>query len=1027
MRTFLLLTASLLLYFFAATQQTQPTNNLLLGYQEFPTTITSHTANGSGSQYYTGHFRGQLKVNNQVLTTGNGLEDIFWVKTDSNGNVTKFKTYGSANTENSYVNSLAMGTSNMLFGFSSFETLQLDNLTFVPYTYTNSSFASGLVCADTTGTVLWVRKTNLQNFRISFSNNIYHVFGTVSYAFPAIKVDDVTVLDSIGRSGFVHLMLDESGNLLGAKSITARKIGQGITLLNTGSFSDKSLFLQFRVDGDSAFYINQTPVSLPPTFWNYQTLMKVDTSYHNYRLKILNPQRHAISGLGNMMFPSTVAADSVYVVFNCESNATPYFIDGVAQLQLRNNLYVFDSTLALRRQTFLGNSLVGSYPTNIYKRRIYFRHMLYQNGSLFLNGVYTGINESPLNAIPVKDTIISILPGIAVTVNQNGPSKSFMAKCNLNGLGGALQWYGDHSEYENINVTPAYLHPAGVNRLAFHQTVDNVWNPWIVDENLNIVAGSMRKNADGPEIPQMVKYFSDGSRLVLGYARGKTALDSNSNFLSNGARRDVFLVRLRANNQVAWFKRIHSTLNNSDIRSLEIRNGKAYFLVNYLGSQNDSNYIRVENNVYNVRVNASLLASVDTAGNINVLNLTNSLLRPVFLMNVGFFSNGDLAVATDVNPVAYLSFPNTFNPQIFRLNPNTGVILEGRKLMGSGLNLYTVQIDKNDQLYISGSSYSSSIYTLYLHNGSSIIDSLKVVNNTQPQATLLKMGWNRLQWLKRFSGNAMIKQNGDLVLLNDKPVMGIVSSAIAQPMYWDGQTVHNGFTAQSFSLVALNSDGAITHKKTLVNAIANYMRTGNSNQLYLSGILRSSMQIDTIQLGYAGGMVDALGLVLDSNLTAKKSFRVASPYSESMTDLDIYQDTIATLAYTAQTTAQVYFNRTAISASDYEEDAYIGTIVTRNNIVTGLNNPLPVLHAVSISPNPLTDNVLRIVTTVPEPLLSTCTVYQSNGQYVTSAVLQFTPGLNRYTIALPATVGKGVYHVVISNKRWTITRAFVVL
>ena len=151
MRLILLLINIILSFVAVKAQQTLPTNNLLLGYQEFPTSITSHTSDGSGSQYYTGVFRGELKVNNQTLATGNGLEDIFWIKTDANGQVQNFKTFGSANSENSYLNSMAIGSTNMLFGLNGFETFQLGSLSFAPYTYTTSSFGSALVCMDTSG------------------------------------------------------------------------------------------------------------------------------------------------------------------------------------------------------------------------------------------------------------------------------------------------------------------------------------------------------------------------------------------------------------------------------------------------------------------------------------------------------------------------------------------------------------------------------------------------------------------------------------------------------------------------------------------------------------------------------------------------------------------------------------------------------------------------------------------------------------------------------------------------------------
>ena len=665
-------------------QQTVPTDNLLLGYQEFPTTITGHTADNQGNQYYIGVFRGQLTVNKQDITSGSGLEDIFWVKTNSTGQLLRYATFGSANTESTYTNSMALGNNNrMVFGISTYETLTLGTTTLTPYASASaggSGFASGLVCIDTAGAVLWSRKTTLQNFKIYYANNVYHVFGTVLPVSSATKYGDVTVLDSLGKAGIIHLMIDENGNFLGAKSITVPKSNQGVSLYNVDFFSDKTLFLQLRVDADSSFKVQNTTLSLPGVLGTYQVFLRTDTSYTALKSKLLNPLRHAIASLGNQWLPACVGpADSVYTVFAHENNALPFSLDGFSQQALRNTLYVMDPSLTVKRQVLLGNSAAGTYPFNQFRRRILFRQMLFQNGRLFLIGVFTGVNESPLSAIPAKDTTVMVLPGVTVSVNQNGPSKSFIAKCDLNGTVGSINWYGDHTEYETINVSPYFFHHAGPGRVSFVQTADNVWNPWTVDENLTVVTGAMRKGVDLPEIPQMIQYFADGSRVVLGYARGKTALDANNSVVTNALRRDIFIARLQANNQVVWYKRFFSTLSGSDIRGLEIRNGKAYFLASYVNSQNDSNYIQVGNNLYNVRTNASLLASVDTAGNLTVLNLANPLLRPAMLMHFGFFSNDDLAVVTDINPVAYAGFPSTFSQQIFRLKPSTVAILEGRK------------------------------------------------------------------------------------------------------------------------------------------------------------------------------------------------------------------------------------------------------------------------------------------------------------------------------------------------------------
>lgn len=1026
MRPILFIIYFLCLSFILFAQQTLPTNNLLLGYQEFPTIITSHAADASGNQYYTGMFRGELKINNQKLATGQGLEDIFWVKTNANGQVQRFKTFGSANSEFGSSRTLAVGNSKTVFSFNTYEAIQLGSVTVTPYQTANGSFAGVIVCTDTAGTVQWAHRTNLQNLRIFFANNVFHAIGQIPNTAPATKLGDQTILDSLGLSGFVHLMLSENGSLLGVKSMTGRRPGQSVSLFNLSSFSDKTLFIQLRASGDTSFLVNQTPVSLPTGAIGYEILMRIDTAYRNFRVKNLNPLRQNIAGWLGQATQAAISGDSIYHVVTLESGATPYQIDGFSQQHFQNNLIVLDSTLTVRRQVNLGNSRIGTHSNSV-RRRVFFRYVFVQNGQLYLNGVYTGINESPLNAIQTRDTTFNLLPGLPVTINQNGPSQSFMARCNTNGLSGSVRWYGEHTPYESFNVSPIFLHSAGNNRLAFIQNADNVWNPWVFDENLNILSGSMQKAADLPENTQMINFFPDGSRVVMGYARGKTALDNNGTFISNSGRRDAFIARLRPNNQVVWYKRFHSTLTAAQAHGLEVRNGKAFFLFNYNGTQNDSNYIRVENSLYPVGVNASLLGSIDTSGNLTVLNLNTPILRVAMLMNFSFFNNDDLAVVTTNNPVAYNSFPLAFSPQIFRVHSTTGAILDGRKLVGNGIGLNTIRIDKNDQLYLSGSIVYPTGQILYLYNGGTTIDTLNLGSSTQTQSVLLKMSWNDLQWAKRFTGGGFVRQIGDMTLSSDKPVFGIQSPMNSQPLLWEGQTVHNGFPSQTFTLVKINPDGSLGEKKAINNFSGIYLRSGSKGRVYVSGLSRSAIQIDTIQVGFAGGLTDAVGLAFDSTMIAKQSFRVGSPYVETMNDFHVYNDSLMGLAYTSQSNAQVYLNRTTVNAGDYEEDAYVGSAIIKSNTVTSINTPLPPATYIRIAPNPIVNGTVMLSAQVTEPLRSLVTIYHANGQLITSNSVLLTPGSNRYSVTLPPAADKGVYRMVVSNKKWTTTQSFLVL
>lgn len=70
-------------------------DNIKIGYQEFPAYVTGHAADDAGNMYYSGHYKGELTVNNEVLQTGEGAEDIFFVKTNPAGKAIYSKSFGS--------------------------------------------------------------------------------------------------------------------------------------------------------------------------------------------------------------------------------------------------------------------------------------------------------------------------------------------------------------------------------------------------------------------------------------------------------------------------------------------------------------------------------------------------------------------------------------------------------------------------------------------------------------------------------------------------------------------------------------------------------------------------------------------------------------------------------------------------------------------------------------------------------------------------------------------------------------------
>ncbi len=907
-----------------------------LGYQQFPTTILGHASDAQGNMYYTGTFKGVLTVNDSVLSPGTGLEDIFWVKTSPNGQITNFKIFSSTNSDYALSNGLAMGSNNQLYMISwSLGDMQFGDLQINGYQISSGGrFMNTIARMDTAGNVKWVRRTTANLLRVFSYKNLVHVFATTSYLSDPIKIEDSTLLDPLGKNGLLHMVFDTTGNLLGKKFIAASDNSHLFTLQGLYGYSDGSLLLSFQYQGNNGFTVNNSTVSLPSATGQYHILLKTDTSYTGFRAKVLNPGLQQVYGGGTTTLTAGLSSsDSLYTVLSVVQGSA-YSIDGYSLPLNQNVLVVLDSTLTTKRLASLGSSFVASHPVSFVKRKIFFRSIENIGNNLMLTGEYVGANESPMYSVVPRDTVVPLIGATSGTVDLNGPSKSFVAKISLGLTNSSMQWMGDHKEYEYANTYPFLWHKANADRFVFLMNRDNTWNPWVVDTSLAIVSGAMKRNADRPETPQMVSFYPDGSKLIASYASGNTILDTSSYIVSNAVRRDLFFASFNPNGSLKWYNRIQSTLIQPTIRKMVVKNNKAWFLAFYVGTQNDSNYIKVNNQAFNVGVNASLLCSVDMNGNIVPLNLPNNVYKNGIIQDFSFFSNGDLALLVNTNvPFSVPGFSNAFGFYIFRVNPATGALIDTRKVVPDIVfpTVNTIEVSSNDIIYISSNANPNSSVAsskLYLYNSSGTIDFITMTNNVSSvmHTSLLQMGWNKINWVKQFSGNAGSSTLGynNLFLVNDLPVLSVKTLVNNQPLLWENQPIHNGPYANRPTLVSIDTLGNMKRSRFLPLSGYNFLRKGGNEQLYISGYAISSLQVDTIQVGYDGGN-DAITLVIDSTLQAKRVFRIASPYNESMYDADIFKDSVAAFAYSAQAMPTLYTYRTMTQNADYDPNAFVTT------------------------------------------------------------------------------------------------------
>ena len=121
-------------------------------------------------------------------------------------------------------------------------------------------------------------------------------------------------------------------------------------------------------------------------------------------------------------------------------------------------------------------------------------------------------------------------------------------------------------------------------------------------------------------------------------------------------------------------------------------------------------------------------------------------------------------------------------------------------------------------------------------------------------------------------------------------------------------------------------------------------KAGDHDKVFFMGTTNRATTFDTLSMGFDGA-TDAVSAATDTGLAVKRAFRFASPYAETMLDMDIFNDSLVSFAYTAQVEPTLKDNKSnrAISsmmevggdvlASDYSEDAFVGSLVLKTNVV----------------------------------------------------------------------------------------------
>ena len=922
-----------------------------LGYQEFTTTITSSTGDEFGNFYYTGNFKGELKINGQVLATGIGDLDIFLVKMDSAGNVVWHKTFGNelpqGGREIYYLNGSLYTT------YFSTDTLRMGGNLLAPYPGAVSFSALSKFSAST-GDVMWSRRTNMNWSFFGFGADIRLTGGSVS----AVKWEDQVLLDSAGGFRQVFVQLDTTSGDIRSTYKVSTATGS-ITTHHVEQLSANRIFMCLRTVGVGTLAFNGENISLPST-GQQLIFIKADTNLTAAGFKVLNPGSSIAFQLGatrsNLAF--SPAKDSIYFIANSNSfiDNIYYNLDGYnLSLFRRNALIAMDTQFNTRRAL-----PISVHPTP--QNSVQYKSIACVGNNLYLIGQVSGNNQAP-PIVPYPTNVVNVdfLPGLSDTLNLEGPSQSFILKTSPTFSSPRIKWLGVHSVYESSSLFISYLRSTN-SRLSFSHSIDNIWNPWIVDTALQVRQGQMKANADRAEKVRFVEHLSDGSLIIAGSSHGKTLLDTSYQNIGMGAsRNDFFILRRGINGSVTWYKRLYSSFTGAGVTRFFIQNDKIYILLalNSASNKPGYNYLKFDTTVLfsNLATQTSyrVLLVIQPNGTSKMIPLDDNLASGR-VINIDIYPNGDIAAVTgqaaNGMQLGSLQFPNNLGFYFLRLD-STGTIKNALKvyhasaLPGSALPLQmnSVRINRSDTTLFVGGLYAmnngQADHQYLIHNGASVVDTITTKNyfptsNAQIRyALFLKTDLQSSRW-ESVLGPGIGANGPECIAQLGSNMYYTFSKSQVGPLVVNGQVVQADTTTAT-GLISFNSAGDIRGVKLWKDAQANPtfmpMRLKTiGTHLYVSGDLDRPLLFDTISVSTMG-FTDALTLKFDTNLVAKQSHRLATRYNESMFDVSIFQDSLYAFAYTAQQTPNYYSNRLMGNPLDLEQNAFLGSFTLAKTIV----------------------------------------------------------------------------------------------
>ena len=1044
MKKSILLIAS---FFISAALFSQTLSNQLLGYQEPYSQMQAQVTDSSGNVYYAGTFKGALVIDSQTVFTSNGGEDVFVVKMNAAGELVWAKKFGDTGAE--LFSSLVFHKGSLYMSMMIYQASQIGGSSYDIYPLGNNT-SLVLKIDITAGGVQWGKKNSLPFVRLMPSSDIIYMHGVFSHINAGALYFEENLLEAsaaINRTFFLYV--DTSGNFKGHKLLTSSQPGlSSFTLISSAPAANNKLIFLLNTATTETIQFGSQTVNFPVRS-SYQLLIKTDTSLSDVQYKILNPNGEGYGynlWLENKGFTVSEKGDSLLFVLAAPGhNAGNYKLDGY-DIPMGNQ-----SLLVVMDTNFVTAKAVPLTLQNIdgFFLRLGISHVTSDSNYYYFLGRVAGDNNSlPIRGIVPQKREVQLLYGLKDTFDFAGPSRSFIVKAKKDFSEKFFSWLGYHIQYESPTVTPAFFtHRKG--KLFFLHTIDNVWNPWVIDTSLNLFSGAMKNSADRGETTNYVSYFSDGSKAIVGLAKGKTALDVNTtNIISNQIKSDLFLVGMTKNDNVSWYKRLYHSFGNLLIQKVTSRNEMVYVSFSLLGPRNlgANNYIGIDSSVHFITPlppQTSGFLVIDKNGKVKLI-LLPAPFNNATIFDV--FSDGSMAIVSSgtsnalaVPGKSFINHPGIYVAKIdtsgaikdaiqFSSNANTTMSSPTDIIIDTATNSFKI-------LWVSSIAPSGTGNSFTYNNGLNGTANY-TITNPQPSVTGSKLyllitnsNFGNVNSTATIGPlNSTVRTNAQI---DNKIFLLLGKSNLTDSIYYNNNLIipDNNSTVRFI----LGMDTALNYYKHRVLNSTNEIRLdfyfnnlkAYNNTLYASGSNLAPVVFDTINIGNAG-LSDAITVQFDTTLIAKRMFRVASPYNETMLGCDIYKDSIISFAYTSQGSPILLNSRMAarnssLDLTDLDENAYIQTVLLKTGVITSVDEPLRV-EGFKLFPNPVRSNLVFIDLGNTEAGRYQWMLYNTEGRLIESNMLMWNPGQTKQ-IQFSNRLQAGNYVLVIKSGQQRITKA----